>query len=102
MPPIPSAHWSRLSHLPLPPENLRRDRRSDAELAKELMVTTDRSTTWDTPWDPLAHETAKVSGTRVAETILCRRHPMPRDRRYGCKRYGSEPRSLAKSGAVQI
>jgi hypothetical protein len=41
-------------------------------------------TTRDTPWCPVAYDAAKMLGTRVAETILCRRRP-PRDRRYGCK-----------------
>jgi hypothetical protein len=41
-------------------------------------------TTRDTPWCPVAYDAAKMLGTRVAETILCRRR-QPRDRRYGCK-----------------
>lgn len=46
------------------------------------------STMRDTPWFAVAFYAAKLMGTRLAKTILCRRR-QPRDRRYGCKANGS-------------
>src|SRR5579883_3444310 len=37
-------------------------------------------------------------GTHIADTILCRRRSLPRDRRYGCKRYGSTNATLQGRG----
>jgi hypothetical protein len=54
----------------------------------------DRSKTRDNPWDPVAHDTAPLFGTRVAEPILASGHarPHPTGRTYGCKRSNASTR----------